>query len=142
MRACLRCLTLVDTDVLLYVPAAVCVIMVCCIAGGCGVAILLLPLCTEKLKKRKISKYVRRDNENTNVQKKCRKQRKAGKVQQVIDGGGVQLGTSERPGRCQPSPLRKKIEVCLCGLQSLDSFCTYVNTLIVFVITHYTVLYT
>ena len=108
MRACLRCLTLVDTDVLLYVPAAVCVIMVCCIAGGCGVAILLLPLCTEKLKKRKISKYVRRDNENTNVQKKCRKQRKAGKVQQVIDGGGVQVGTCERPGRCQPSPLRKK----------------------------------
>ena len=49
-------------------------------------------------------------NEKTEVlQKKWRKQRKkAGKVQQVIDGGGVQLGTSERPGRCQPSPLRKK----------------------------------
>ena len=43
------------------------------------------------------------------AQKKWRKQRKAGKVQQVIDGGGVQLGTSERPGRCQPTPLRKKI---------------------------------
>ena len=53
-------------------------------------------------------------NEKTEVaQKNCRKQRKAGTVQQVIDGGGVQLGTSERPGRCQPSPLRKKIEVCL-----------------------------
>ena len=49
-------------------------------------------------------------NEKTKVaQKKWRKQRKAGKVQQAIDGGGVQLGTSERPGRCQPSPLRKKI---------------------------------
>ena len=52
--------------------------------------------------------YVRRENENTEVQKKCRKQRKAGKVRQVIDGGGVQVGTSERPGRCQPSPLWKK----------------------------------
>ena len=45
------------------------------------------------------------------VQKKGRKQTKPGKVQQVMDGGGVQLGTSERPGRCQPSPLRKKIQV-------------------------------
>ena len=54
-------------------------------------------------------------NEKTEVvQKKWRKQRKAGKVQQVIDGGGVQLGTSERPGRCQPSPLRKKdLKACL-----------------------------
>ena len=34
--------------------------------------------------------------------------RKAGKVRQVIDGGGVQVGACERPGRCQPSPLRKK----------------------------------
>ena len=41
------------------------------------------------------------------------KAKKAGKIQQVVDGGGVQLGTFERPGRCQPSPLRKKIEVCL-----------------------------
>ena len=49
-------------------------------------------------------------NEKTEVvPKKWRKQRKAGKIQQVIDGGGVQLGTCERPGRCQPSPLRKKI---------------------------------
>ena len=48
-------------------------------------------------------------NEKTQVvQKKGRKQRKAGTVQQVIDGGGVQLGTFERPGRCQPNPLRKK----------------------------------
>ena len=48
------------------------------------------------------------------VQKKCgRKQRKAGTVPQVIDGGGVQLGTSEGPGRCQPCPLRKNIQVCL-----------------------------
>ena len=41
------------------------------------------------------------------VQEKWGKQRKAGKVQQVIDRGGVQLGTSERPARCQPSPLGK-----------------------------------
>ena len=68
------------------------------------VLLLLLPLCTKKLKK-----HVRRENENTGVQKKCRKQRKAGKVQQVIDGGGAQVGTCERPGRCKPSPLRKKI---------------------------------
>ena len=49
-------------------------------------------------------------NEKTEVvQKKWREQRKAGKVQQVIEGGGVQVGTCERPGRCQPRPLRKKI---------------------------------
>ena len=66
--------------------------------------LLLLPLGTKNLKK-----YIRRENENTGVQKKCRKPRKAGKVQQVIDGGGAQVGTCERPGRCQPSPLRKKI---------------------------------
>ena len=39
-------------------------------------------------------------NEKTElVQKTWRKQRKAGKVQQVIDGGGVQVGIYERPGR-------------------------------------------
>ena len=54
----------------------------------------------EKMRKRK-------------YRKKCRKQRKAGKVQQVIEGGGVQVGSCERPGRCQPSPLRKKIKVSL-----------------------------
>ena len=55
-------------------------------------------------------------NEKTKViQKKWRKQGKAGKVQQVLEGGGVQLGTCERPGRCQPSTLRKKIKVCLYG---------------------------
>ena len=49
-------------------------------------------------------------NEKTEVvQKKWREQRKAGKVQQVIEGGGVQVGTCERPGRCQPSSLRNKI---------------------------------
>ena len=36
------------------------------------------------------------ENEKTDVvQKKLRMQRKSGKVQQVINGGGVQLGTSE-----------------------------------------------
>ena len=35
--------------------------------------------------------------------------RKAGTVPQVIDGGGAQVGASERPGRCHPSPLRKMI---------------------------------
>ena len=39
MRACLRCLTLVDTDVLLYVPAAVVIMLLLyCVAVGCGVA--------------------------------------------------------------------------------------------------------
>ena len=66
------------------------------------VLLVLPPLCTKKLKK-----HVRRENENTGSTEKV-KQRKAGKVQQVIDGGGFQVGTSERPGRCQPSPLRKK----------------------------------
>ena len=49
-------------------------------------------------------------NEKTQIiQKKWRKQIKAGKVHQVIDGGGGQQGTFERPGKCQPGPLRKKI---------------------------------
>ena len=73
------------------------------------VVVLLLPgtaaaLCKKKLKKRKNTTK----NRST---KKCRKQRKAGKVQQVINGGGVQVGTCERPGRCQPSPVRKKMQV-------------------------------
>ena len=67
------------------------------------------------------------------VQKKWRKPIKAGKVQQVIEGGGVQVGACERPGRCQPSPLRKKIQVCLsersefliatCKKKKTDSLC-------------------
>ena len=81
----------------------------CCIAVGCAVA-TTAALVHEETEERKINKYVPgRDNENTEVRKKCRKQRKAGKVQQVIDGGGVQVGACERPGRCQPSPLRRRI---------------------------------
>ena len=68
------------------------------------VLLLLLPLCTKKTRR---NIYVEKTRTRV-VQKKCRKQRKAGKVQQVIDGGGVQVGACERPGRCQPSPLRKK----------------------------------
>ena len=49
-------------------------------------------------------------NEKTHIiQKKWRKQIKAEKVQQVIDGGGGQHGTFGRPGKCQPGSLRKKI---------------------------------
>ena len=44
--------------------------------------------------------------------RRCKKsvesEKKAGKVQQVIEGGGVQVGTCERPGKCQPGPIRKK----------------------------------
>ena len=47
-------------------------------------------------------------NEKPKVQKNCREQGKAGMVQQVVEGGGVQVGACERPGRCQPSPLRKR----------------------------------
>ena len=100
MRACLRCLIVVDTDVLRNVPAAVVIVVL--LLRLVVVLLLLLPLCTKKLKKH-------RENENTEVQKRCRKQRKAGKVQQVINGGGIQVGACERPERCQPSPLRKKI---------------------------------
>ena len=64
-------------------------------------------------KKKQKNTHTYRENENTEVQKKCRKQRKAGKVQQVIDGGGIQVGTCERPGRCQPSPLRKRCKSIL-----------------------------
>ena len=62
IRACLRCLPLVDTDVLplLYVPAAV-VIMVFLlyILRLVVVLLLVLPLCTKKLKK-----HIRRENES------------------------------------------------------------------------------
>ena len=111
MRACLRSLVLVDTDVLLLYVCTCC----CFYYGVVAVLrlvvmlLLLLPLCTKKPKQHR-----RRESQNTEelrVQKKCRKQRKAGTVPQVIDGGGAQAGTSERPGRCQPSPLRKKKSV-------------------------------
>ena len=61
---------------------------------------------TTKMRKQRNEK-----NEKTEVVQKKRKQRKAGKAQQVIDGGGVQVETCERLGRCQPSTLRKKIQV-------------------------------
>ena len=49
------------------------------------------------------------------VQNKGRRQRKTGTVPQVIDGG-AQVGTCERPGRCQPNPLRKMIYVYMCNM--------------------------
>ena len=82
-----------------------------------------------------MNKYARREDENTQVQKKCtwgRKQRKAGKVQQVIDGGGVQVGACERPGRCQPNPLRinilksKQVYVHACACMYMYA-CMYVE---------------
>ena len=75
-----------------------------CIAVGCGTAT------TAALVHEETEETDVRENDNTEeLQEKCRKQRKTGTVPQVIDGGGAQAGTSERPGRCQPSPLRKKI---------------------------------
>ena len=41
--------------------------------------------------------------------KKCRKQRKAGKVPQVIEGGGIQVGTVRGQGGANRGPLRKNI---------------------------------
>ena len=56
-------------------------------------------------------------NEKTDVvQKKGRRQRKTGTVPQVIDGGGTQVGTCERPGRCQPSPLRRMVYFYICNM--------------------------
>ena len=84
MRACLRCLTLVDTDVLLvlYVPAVImllhcgwlwcrCYCCPCAAATAALVLLLLLPLCTKKLKK-----HTRRENENTEVQKSVESEEK------------------------------------------------------------------
>ena len=75
-------------------------------------------------------KQKKRKNEKTEVvQEKWRKKMKSWKllkVQQVIDGGGVQLGTSEGPRRCQPSPLRKKIKVMSIYVCQLTR--TYVRT--------------
>ena len=54
-------------------------------------------------------KQKRKKLENGTSTKNVEKAKEAGKVQQVIEGGGVQVGTCERSGRCQPSPLRKII---------------------------------
>ena len=74
----------------------------CCIAVGCAVA-TAAALVHEETEEATIMKNILirtcRENENTEVQKKCRNQRKAGKVQQAIDGGGVEVGTRERPGK-------------------------------------------
>ena len=94
------------------------------------VLLLVLPLCTKKLKKRKkweidrylVNNYVGKTRTNTEVQRKCRKQRKTGKLQQVIEEGGVQVGTCEGPGRCQPSPLRKKDPSMLIIMESFGFF--------------------
>ena len=110
MRACLRCLTLVDTDALLCMYLLLLLWCCCCFAVGCGVATIATITAALVHEGTEVT-CTYRENENTAVQKKYRKQRKAGKVQRVIDGGGVQGG---RPGRCQPTPLRKKIKVCLC----------------------------
>ena len=93
MRACLRCLTLVDAVVLLqlFLPAAVIMVLLLYCGWLWCCYYFLLPLWTKKLKK-----HTRRENETTQVQKKCRRQRKAGKVQKVIDGGGVQVATCVR----------------------------------------------
>ena len=50
---------------------------------------------TTKMRKQRNEK-----NEKTDIlHKKWRKQKKAGTVPQVTDGGGAQVGTSEGPGR-------------------------------------------
>ena len=69
----------------------------------------LYVLYQQRRKNKKEETKKRKKNEKTDVvQKKGRKQRKARTVTQVIDEGGAQVGTSERPGRCQPSTLRRK----------------------------------
>ena len=65
MRACLRCLTLVDTDVLLCMYLLLLLWCCCCNAVGCGVATAaaLVHEGTEET-------CTYRENENTAVQKK------------------------------------------------------------------------
>ena len=116
MRACLRCLPLVDTDVLLLHVHCMYLLLLllwccCCIAVGCGVATsaALVHEETEETKKMK-NKHIR-EIEKTRTRKykkKGYKAKKSWKGPAIKDGGGVQAGTCERPGRCQPSPLRKK----------------------------------
>ena len=58
-------------------------------------------------------------NEKTEVvPKKWRKQRKAGKIQQVIDGGGVQLGTSRGQGGANRARSEKRSKYVYKALRS------------------------
>ena len=84
-----------------------------CIAVGCGVAT------TAALGTKKLKKHIRRENENIEEQKKCRKQRKAGKVQQVIDGGGVQVGACERLREVPTEPAQKHLSMFIPGTSCL-----------------------
>ena len=106
MRACLRCLHSGRHE-----RTTACTCCRCCYGAVAAFAVGYRVATTAALVlEETVKKHIRRENENTEVQKKCRKQRKAGKVQRVIDSGGVQVGACERPGRCQPTPLtlRKK----------------------------------
>ena len=103
VRACLRCLPLVDTDVLLllYVPAAAVAMVLLLYCGWlwcCHVA--TTAALVHGKNSRNIHTYTQRKREHGNTKKSVESKRKAGTVPQVTDGGGVQLGTSERPGRC------------------------------------------
>ena len=68
MRACLRCLTLGDTNVLQYVCTCCCYYGVVAVLRMVVELLLLLSLCTKKLKKRKQIR-TSRENENTEVSK-------------------------------------------------------------------------
>ena len=95
MRACLRCLHSGRHE-----RTTACTCCRCCYGAVAAFAVGYRVATTAALVlEETVKKHIRRENENTEVQKKCRKQRKAGKVQQVIDAGGVQVGACERPGR-------------------------------------------
>ena len=65
MRACLRCLTLVDTDVLLCMYLLLLLWCCCCVAVSCGVATTTAALVHEGTEET----CTYRENENTAVKK-------------------------------------------------------------------------
>ena len=67
MRACLCCLTLVDTDVLLCMYLLLLLWCCCCIAVGCGVATINTTAALVHEGTEETCTY--RENENTAVQK-------------------------------------------------------------------------
>ena len=78
----------------------------CCIAVGCGVA-TTAALVHEETGETDVEKTRTRRNYEKSVESKEKLERSH---PQGRDGGGAQAGTSERPGRCQQSPLTKKFK--------------------------------
>ena len=86
VRACLRCLTLVDTDVLLSFMYLLLLLLYCCCCFSwcCVTTAVLVHEETEETKKNEANDKYEEKTRTRKYTKMCRKQRKAGNVQHVI----------------------------------------------------------